>query len=137
MDSIITPYQNAFIWGRNIIDNILIAHKILDILRKKKGRKNSFGILKINISKAYDRVDWNFLKPNLITMKFEPKWIKWIIECVTTVHYTLLVNGSITQSFKPSKGLSIPLSLPHVCQHPISSIHESEKFKGYYWDQNR
>jgi len=42
MDSIITPYQNAFIKGRNISDNILLAHEIIDVLRKKKGRKFSF-----------------------------------------------------------------------------------------------
>ena len=40
MDSIITPYQNAVFQGRNITNNILVAHVILDILRKKKGRKN-------------------------------------------------------------------------------------------------
>lgn len=62
MDSIITPYQNAFIQGRNISDNILIVHEILDILKKNKGRKNCFGVLKIDMSKVYDRVDWNFLK---------------------------------------------------------------------------
>lgn len=41
MDSLIIPFQNAFIKGRNISDNILIAHEIMDILRKKKGKKNS------------------------------------------------------------------------------------------------
>lgn len=71
MDCLITPYQNAFIQGKNISDNILIAHEILDILRRKKGRKNSFGVLKIDISKAYDKVDWNFLRAILITMNFD------------------------------------------------------------------
>lgn len=105
MDSIITPYQNAFIQGRNITDNILIAHVILDILRKKKGRKNCFSELKIDMSKAYDRVNWNFLKAVLIAMKFDAKWIKWIMERVILVHYTLLANDSLTKSFKPAKGL--------------------------------
>ena len=83
MDSIITPYQNAFFQGRNITNNILVAHVILDILRKKKGRKNCFSVLKIDMSKAYDRLNWNFLKVVLIAMKFDAKWIKWIMECVT------------------------------------------------------
>ena len=41
MDSLITPYQNAFIQGRNIFDNILLAHEIMDTLKKKKGKKFS------------------------------------------------------------------------------------------------
>lgn len=39
MDKLITPYQNAFIKGRNITDNILLAHEICDTLKKKQGRK--------------------------------------------------------------------------------------------------
>lgn len=105
MDNIITPFQNAFIQGRNIIDNILLAHVIIDAIRKKKGRKNCFGVLKINMSKAYDRVNWNFLKAVLIAMNFDSKWINWIMECVTTVQYTLLINGSLSKSFRPMKGL--------------------------------
>ena len=75
----ITPYQNAFIQGRNIFDNILLTHEIMDTLKKKKGKKFSFGALKIDMSKAYDKVNWNFLKAILTTMKFDPKWIRWIM----------------------------------------------------------
>ena len=56
MDKLITPFQNAFIKGRNISDNILIAHEIMNGLRKKRGKKYSFGALKIDMSKAYDKV---------------------------------------------------------------------------------
>ena len=105
MDSIISPYQNVFIQGRNIFDNILLAHEIMDTLRKKKGRKDSFGALKIDINKAYDRVDWNFLRAVLIVMKFDTKWVHWIMECVTSVRYTLLVNGNLTSTFVPTQGL--------------------------------
>ena len=79
MDSIISPYQNAFIKGRNISNNILLAYEIMDTLRKKKGRKDSFGALKIDMSKAYDRVNWNFLRAVLTVMKFDTKWVKWIM----------------------------------------------------------
>ena len=52
MDNLISPFQNAFIKGRNISNNILISHEIMDILRKKKGRKSSFGALKIDMKKS-------------------------------------------------------------------------------------
>lgn len=99
MDCLITPFQNAFIQGRNISDNILIAHEIFDYLGKKKGRKNCFGALKIDMSKAYDRIDWNFLKAVLGAMNFNDRWVQWIMECVNSVHYTLLINGNLSQSF--------------------------------------
>lgn len=105
MDSLRTHFQNAFIRGRNITNNILIAHEIFNILWKMKRRKMFYGALKIDISKAYDRVDYKFLKVVLVAMNFSYKWVKWILECVTTVQYTLLVNGSLTQSFRPNKGL--------------------------------
>lgn len=57
MDSLSTHFQNAFIRGRNVTDNILIAHEIFNILRKMKRRKMFYGALKIDISKVYDRVD--------------------------------------------------------------------------------
>ena len=108
MDTLITPYQNAFIWGRNVSDNILLAHEILDVLRKKRGKKYSFGALKIDMIKACDKVRWNFLHAVLIVMKFDSKQIKWIMECVTSVHYTLLINGNLTKSFTPAQGLRSP-----------------------------
>ena len=77
----------------------------MDTLKKKKGKKFSFGALKIGMSKAYDRVNWNFLKAVLTTMKFDPKWIRWIMECVSFVSYTLLVNGNLTSTFHPTQGL--------------------------------
>lgn len=104
MDSLITPYQNAFIQGRNITDNILLAHEIFDMLGKKKHHKFGFGALKIDMSKAYARVNWNFLKAVLISMNFSDKWIEWIMECVTSVQYSLLINGSPTKPFTPSSG---------------------------------
>ena len=67
---LITPYQNAFIQGRNITNNILLAYEIFDTLRKKKGRKKGYGALKIDMCKAYDRVNWNFLKVVLLSMNF-------------------------------------------------------------------
>ena len=55
--------------------------------------------------KAYDKVNLNFLKAILIVMNFDTKWIKWFMECVSLVQYTLLINGNLTNSFKPFQGL--------------------------------
>lgn len=85
MDELITPFQNSFIRGRSIIDNILLAHEIIDMLGKKKGRKNGFGVLKIDMSKAYDRVNWVFLKVVLVSMNFPSKGVNWILECISSV----------------------------------------------------
>ncbi|XP_075659252.1 uncharacterized protein LOC142629156 [Castanea sativa] len=107
MDSIITPYQNALIMGRNISNNILLAREIIDVVRKKKGRRDRFGVLKIDMSKAYDRVNWNFLKAVLTVMNFDSKWINWIMEGVSSVEYTLLINGKrITILFKIFNSIS-------------------------------
>ena len=76
MDSLITPFQNAFIQGRNIVDNILIAHEIFDYLGKKRDRKKCFEALKIDMTKAYDRVDWSFLKAVLLAMNFNDRWVQ-------------------------------------------------------------
>ena len=109
---IITPFQNAFVQGRNITDNILIAHEIFDILKRKKGRKKGFGVLKVDMCKAYDRVSWKFLKAVLLAMNFSRYWVNLIIGCVSTIQFSILVNGCPTKSFKPSRGLRQGISFP-------------------------
>lgn len=113
MNTHISTFPNAFIQGRNIVDNILLAHEILDTMRKKKGRKKGYGALKIDVCKSYDRVSWNFLKAILSSMNFSGTWINQIMECITSVQYAILLNGSPIQPFHPSKGLrqGNPISL--------------------------
>ena len=55
--------------------------------------------------KAYDRMSWNFLRAVLTSMNFSSIWINWIMECISSVQYAILLNGSPTQSFHPSRGL--------------------------------
>lgn len=63
------------------------------------------------MSKAYDQVDWNFLFQLLRVMGFSQLWVDWIKQCVTTVSFSLLVNGSQSESFVPAcLGEGIPLS---------------------------
>ena len=50
-------------------------------------------------------VNWNFLKAVLLSMNFSSVWVNLIMECVTSVQYSILVNGSPTKPFNPSRGL--------------------------------
>ena len=60
---------------------------------------------KLDLSKAYDRVDWEFLEQALIKWGFSLEWISWIMACVKSVKYSVKFNGKLLESFTPSRGL--------------------------------
>ncbi|XP_075109196.1 uncharacterized protein LOC142180987 [Nicotiana tabacum] len=62
-------------------------------------------MVKIDIRKAYDSVEWIFLQMVLIEFGFPMKMVNWIMTCVSTVSYTLLINGGLTTRFQAKKGL--------------------------------
>jgi hypothetical protein len=59
----------------------------------------------LDLSKAYDRVDWVFLEEVMHKMGFSRWWIQWIMSCVTTVRYSMKFNGALLEAFSPSRGL--------------------------------
>lgn len=61
--------------------------------------------LKLDISKAYDRVDWLFLKKRMQLMGFNAQWIKWMMMCVTSVSYMVNFNGTEVGPIVPTRGL--------------------------------
>ena len=75
--------------------------------RKKimKSGKSEFVNLKLDMSKAYDRVEWSFLLKLMEKMGFHSKWIGLIYECINTVSYSILVNGKPQGNIKPTKGI--------------------------------
>lgn len=62
-------------------------------------------VVKIDLEKAYDRLEWSFIKMVLIHFRFPDNIIKLIISCVTTTSTSLLFNGSKLQPFCPSRGI--------------------------------
>ena len=78
ISKLVSPYQNAFVLGRLISDNVLIAHEVLEFLRNRKKGKTYMAALKLDINKAYDRVSWQFLMVLLCKMGFLDSWIKII-----------------------------------------------------------
>ena len=67
--------------------------------------KKGFMAMKLEMSKAYDRVEWHFLKQILLKLGFQESWVALIMEYVTIVSYSILVNGEPKGLIKPSRGL--------------------------------
>jgi ribonuclease HI len=105
LPDIIDTSQSAFVPGRLITDNALIAFEAFHYMRKKTtGRKGYVG-MKLDMSKAYDRIEWPFLKEVLNSMGFPQHWISLIMNCVSTVSFSVLLNGGPCQSFLAHRGL--------------------------------
>ncbi|GAU30590.1 hypothetical protein TSUD_392810 [Trifolium subterraneum] len=105
LDKYISEEQSAFIEGRSIIDNALIAIEIIHTLKRRtRGGKGELA-LKIDISKAYDKVEWSFLKGMLIKMGFSDTWVQWMMLCVSSVNYSALVNFEKVGPIHPGRGL--------------------------------
>ena len=105
LPNIISESQSVFVLGRLITNNILIAFETLYHMHNKKTGKVGFMALKLDMSKAYDRVEWGFLKQVMVRMGFHDKWISLIMECIRSVSYSLLINGNPTGHIIPIRGL--------------------------------
>ncbi|XP_050216415.1 uncharacterized protein LOC126667478 [Mercurialis annua] len=104
MPRIINPTQVSFIAGRNITDNIIIAQEVIHSMRIKKGKEGWFAI-KVDLEKAYDRLNWNFIEDTLLDVGIPAHIIRVIMHCISSSQMNLLWNGSASQEFKPSRGI--------------------------------
>ena len=102
---LISKHQSAFIKGHLITDNIMVAFETLHYMKNRNSGKNGFMALKLDISKAYDQVEWSFLREVMKRMGFNEKWVELVIERVSTVTYSLLINGEPMGNIKPSRGI--------------------------------
>ena len=84
---LISETQSAFVAGRMISDNILIAQEMFHGLRTNKSCQNKYMAIKMDMSKAYDRVEWAFIQALLQKMGFDPHWVKLMMECISSVQY--------------------------------------------------
>jgi hypothetical protein len=105
LPDIISPNQSAFVPGRIISDNILLAYELTHFLQRRRSGAVGYATLKLDISKAYDRVEWKFLQDMMVKMGFNRGWVKLIMKCITTVRYQIKVNGEATDVITPLRGL--------------------------------
>ena len=91
--------------GRLITEIFLVAFESLHSMQNfRHGKKGSVAI-KLDMSKAYDRVEWGYLEAIMRKMGFCERWISLIMMCVTTVSYEILINGEPRGKITPSRGL--------------------------------
>ena len=101
--TIISDSQAGFIPGRKIGDNIILAHELVKAYTRKN--VSPMSMLKIDLQKAYDSVEWPFLEQVMEGLGFPDLFTQWVMKCVKTVNYTIVVNGQNTQRFDAAKGL--------------------------------
>ncbi|GAA0141693.1 hypothetical protein LIER_02777 [Lithospermum erythrorhizon] len=87
LSSVISDTQSAFLPNRLITDNILLAYEAHHVLKSRKSGGEGYMSIKLDMLKAYDRVEWFFLRAMLIKLGFPAKWVKLIMDYVELVSY--------------------------------------------------
>ena len=105
MPNLISEHQSAFLSDKLISDNILVAFETLHYMRNHNKGKSGFMTLKLDISKAYDRVEWEYMEKVMIKMGFHARWVQLMMMCITTASYSVLINGEPHGHITPTRGL--------------------------------
>lgn len=105
LGSIISDKQSAFLEGKLLTDNALIAFEINHYMKRKTQGKEGLAGLKIDISKAYDRLEWVFIHSMMIKFGFSDVWIERLMKFISLVSYSFLHNGEEFGCVIPKRGI--------------------------------
>ena len=104
LDKLVSPSQSAFIPNRWIAENQIIVQEIVHSFKTRKTKPGLMAI-KLDLQKAYDRVNWSFLKAVLLHFGFNETFTGWLMTCVSSVSFEVIVNGRKSECFKLSREL--------------------------------
>lgn len=119
--------QCPFVLNRLITDNVLVAFEINHYIRTKPKSKKDIMTLKLDVSKAYDKVEWKFLRLILLRLGLPHNFVDHIMLFVTSISYSYLFNGFqfgrlVLEKGSLSRGSSLPI-LVHLCSGGFHSSH--------------
>ena len=104
MPNLISPSQTAFVASRRGTDNVIVAQELLYLMERMKGRIG-YMIIKIDLEKVYDLMEWSFMRNVLLSLNFHMDTMELILSCISTTFVSLLFNGEQLEEFQPLRGL--------------------------------
>lgn len=105
LNNVILEAQSAFLQGKLISDNIIIGHECINAIKNSKLNWGRMVAIKLDLSKAYDRVEWIYLREIMIKIGFNIRWVELIMSCISLANFSILINGEKKGSFKAGRGL--------------------------------
>lgn len=104
LDKLVSPMQSAFIPGRKGVDNAIVVQELIHTISSKKGRVG-FLAIKVDLEKAYDKIEWSFIREVLLNANLPKKLVDLILSCVSSVSTSILFNGGNVEAIHPSRGI--------------------------------
>jgi hypothetical protein len=99
---VISPTQTTFLPGRNIMEGVIVLHKTIHEMHRKK---QDGVILKIDFENAYDKINWSFVQQTVRMKGFSPTWCKWIASFMEGGHVGIRINDQVGPNFQTRKGV--------------------------------